>query len=155
MRSLLMLTAVGLLAAAGGAAGGDKEKDAAKKELAAFQGEWKTTALTYDGKDVLADGLTPLRFAFKGNEATIEGSDEVKKEYAKFTIKLDPATMPKSVDMTVSAGALKGTMIEGIYEVKKDEIRICAKVIGKERPTEFTSREGSSIALLVLKRVAP
>jgi uncharacterized protein (TIGR03067 family) len=151
----LMLTATAMLVAAGGATGGDKEKDAAKKELAAFQGTWKTESLHYDGKDVLADGLPALQFTFKGDEATIEGSAEVKKDYAKFKIKLDPATMPKSVDMTVSAGGQLNLTLEGIYELKKDEIRVCAKVIGKERPTKFESPDGSNIALIVLKRVAP
>jgi uncharacterized protein (TIGR03067 family) len=156
MRWLLTLTTVGLLAAAGGAGGGDKEKkDPAKRDLDGFQGEWKTTALSYDGKDVLADGLPMLRFTFKGNEATIDGSEEVTKDYAKFKIKVDPSTMPKSIDMTVSAGEQLKVVFEGIYELKKDEIRICAKVIGKERPTEFAAPTGSNIAMLVLKRVTP
>jgi uncharacterized protein (TIGR03067 family) len=149
MRWLLMLTAATML----GAAGGDsKYKDVAKKDLEAFQGTWTSAELIYNGKDFLADGKTPLRFIFKGNEATIEASEAVKKEYARIKIKLDPAGMPRCVDITVSAGAQLDAVIEGIYELKKDEIRICAKVFGNERPSEFASPAGSSVVLLVLKR---
>jgi uncharacterized protein (TIGR03067 family) len=159
MRGLMLLTFFGLLGAVGGVTAGDKakdrEKDPAKKELDAFQGAWTSAELVYNGKDFLADGKAPLRFVFKGNEATIEASEAVKKEYAKIKIKLDPSTMPKCVDITVSAGGQINAVIEGIYELKKDEIRICAKVLGKERPNEFASPDGSSIVLLVLKRPAP
>jgi uncharacterized protein (TIGR03067 family) len=147
MRWLLMLTTAGLLAGAG-----DAPKDAAKKDLEAFDGTWTTTTIIYNGKDFLAQSNTPLRFVFKGGEAVIEGSDEVKKEYAKIKVKLDPSAMPKCVDITVTGGGQLNAVIEGIYELKKDEIRLCAKVFGNERPTEFASPAGSSIALVVLKR---
>jgi uncharacterized protein (TIGR03067 family) len=127
--------------------------DAAKKDQEKIQGTWETTAITYNGKD-LADEIK-LKFVFKGKEATVEGNDEVQKDYAKFTFKLDPSTNPRCMDITVAEGNQKDTAIEGIYELKGDELRICAKVIGKDRPTKFASPEGESIALLVLKRVKP
>jgi uncharacterized protein (TIGR03067 family) len=120
--------------------------------MKAFDGAWTTASLTYNGKDFLEGGKPRLRFVFKGGEAAIEGSDAVKKEYAKIKVKLDPATIPKSVDITVTGGVQLDAVIEGIYELKKDEIRICAKVFGNERPNEFASPAGSSIVLMVLKR---
>jgi uncharacterized protein (TIGR03067 family) len=153
MRWLLMLTALGMLGAGGGDTK-DKEKDAIKKDLAAFQGAWTTAEVIYNGKDFLAEANAPLRFVFKDNEATIEASEAVTKEYGKIKIKLDPSAMPKCVDITVTAGVQLKAVIEGIYELKKDQIRICAKVFGNERPTEFASPEGTSTVLLVLKREA-
>ena len=35
---------------------------------------------------------------------------------------------------------------------RADEIKVCAKVIGKERPAEYASPENSRIVLMVLKR---
>ncbi len=154
MRWLLMLTAATVLGSAGGETK-DKDKDPAKKDLDALQGSWTSTVVTYNGKDFLAEGKSPLRFVFKGNEATIEASEAVKKEYGKIKVKLDPTTMPRVIDITVSAGVQLDAVIEGIYELKKDELRICAKVFGNERPTEFASPAGSSIVLLVLKRSEP
>jgi uncharacterized protein (TIGR03067 family) len=135
--------------AAGGAAGG------ARKDLDRLHGTWTTAALTYNGKDFLADGKKGFQFVIKGDQAVIEGNDEVKKEYARIKLKLDPSTTPKLVDITVAAGVQKDAVIEGIYELKGDEFRICARVLGKDRPTEFASPAGSSVVLLVLKRQAP
>jgi uncharacterized protein (TIGR03067 family) len=108
-----------------------------------------------EGQRELKNGPRPLflpNFTFKGDEAVVEGNDAVKKEYAKIRVKLDLSTMPKSMDITVVGGVQKDAVIEGIYELKEDELKICAKVFGNDRPTGFSSPEGSSIFLLVLKR---
>jgi uncharacterized protein (TIGR03067 family) len=58
------------------------------------------------------------------------------------------------MDITIAAGSQTDATMEGIYELKDDELRICAKVFGKDRPSEFAAPEGSSIVLLTLKRAA-
>jgi uncharacterized protein (TIGR03067 family) len=123
-----------------------------KKELAKFDGTWNVSEITYNGTD---HSKLNLNFVFKGDEVLVEGNDKVKLEYARFKIKLDPGTTPKLFDLTVKAGVQKDTSMEGIYEFKGDELKICIRVFGKERPTEFGSPDGSSVALLVLKRPAP
>jgi uncharacterized protein (TIGR03067 family) len=131
---------------------GQRPKDAAQKELDALQGTWTTAGLIYNGKDFLADGKRGFHFVFKGDEAAIEGNEAVKKEYAKIKVKLDPAAAQKCIDITVTGGIQLNATIEGIYELKGDELKICAKVFGLERPSEFASPAGSSIVLLTLKR---
>jgi uncharacterized protein (TIGR03067 family) len=130
---------------------GAPQDDAGKKELEKLKGVWTTESIEYNGKqhEKLAK---QLRFVFKGNAATVEGNNQVRKEYAKFTFKLDPGATPKLFDLTVAAGVQKDAVMEGIYELKGDQLRICLKVLGQDRPTEFASPEGASIALLVLKR---
>jgi len=130
----------------------DEASDAVERELKKLEGTWSTKELIYNGKDFLASGKSNFNFVFKGAEATIEGNDAVKKEYAKIRVKLDLTTKPKTMDITVAAGIQKDAVIEGIYELKEDELKICAKVFGNERPTEFSSPEGASVVLLVLKR---
>jgi uncharacterized protein (TIGR03067 family) len=127
--------------------------DAGKKDQEKLQGTWETTSIEYNGKDLSGD--FKLKFVFKGKEASVEGSDEVQKDYAKFNFKLDQGTNPRCIDITIAEGNQKDTDIEGIYELKGDELRICAKVIGKSRPGKFAAPEGENIALLVLKRVKP
>jgi uncharacterized protein (TIGR03067 family) len=139
----LILAAVVPIAAA--------EPDAVKKDLDVLQGEWAVESLEYNGKE-LKDKYK-IAFSCKGDVMTVEGDGKVRKEYAKLMLKLDPTTMPKCVDMTVGAGVQKDLVMEGIYEVKDDQLRICVKVLGvKDRPAEFKSPEGASIALLTLKR---
>jgi uncharacterized protein (TIGR03067 family) len=144
---LPVIAFAGLLLAA------DAPPDPAKEALTKLEGTWTTTSLHYNGKDITKK--YPLKFIFKGDLATIEGTNAVKKEYAKIAFKLDPSTTPACVDMTIAGGTQKDAVIEGIYELKADELKICAKVVGKDRPGEFASPEGSSIVLLVLKRENP
>jgi uncharacterized protein (TIGR03067 family) len=141
MNVLLISLLAGLLAV---------EDEAAKKDLAKFQGSWTAVSIKYNGQE-FAEKLK-LKFVFKNNQISIEGDDEVKKEYPKVTLKIDPSTKPPCLDILVLAGVQKDAAMEGIYELKGDELRICVKVLGKERPGEFASPDGSSIALLVLKR---
>jgi uncharacterized protein (TIGR03067 family) len=143
-----MNTNVGLLLAIGLAiGGGDAARE--KKEIEKLQGTWSVSELTYNGKD---HSKLKFNFVFKGNEAVVEGDDKIKVEYARIKVKVDPTTMPKLFDITVAGGTQKDAVMEGIYEFKGEELRICAKVFGKDRPAEFASPDGSSIVLMVLKR---
>jgi uncharacterized protein (TIGR03067 family) len=148
-RKLPVVLAVVLLVAADA-----PKEDPGKKELEKLNGAWTTASIEYNGKQH-EELAKQLRFVFKGDTATVEGSAAVRKEYAKLTFKLDPSTTPKLLDLTVLAGVQKDAVMEGIYEMKDDELKICLKVLGKERPTEFASPAGASIALLVLKREKP
>lgn|ERR1043166_9495093 len=121
----------------------------AKKELAKLEGTWNVTEITYNGTD---HSKLNINFVFKGNEVLVEGNDKVKVEYARLKIKLDLTTTPKLFDLTVGEGVQKGNDMEGIYELKGEELKICVKVFGKDRPSEFKSPDGGSVALLVLKR---
>jgi uncharacterized protein (TIGR03067 family) len=142
---VLVVLAAGLLVAA---------EDTAEKDQKKFQGVWESTAIELNGKDLTADGVK-LTFTIKGNKATIEGNEEAKKDYGGFTFKLDPTTDPKCFDIKVTAGDQKDTDLEGIYEFKGEELKLCVKLGAKERPAKFASPEGQNIALLVLKRVKP
>jgi uncharacterized protein (TIGR03067 family) len=142
---LLLVLTTGMLAA-------DDAKDAAEKDIERLQGTWVPASVQFSGRDVTNDNEGQFKLVFKGDQATVEGSDAVKKEYAKLTMKLDPSTSPKCLDIVVSAGDQKDVVMEGIYELKGDELKICAKIFGKGRPGEFASAEGSNIVLAVLKR---
>jgi uncharacterized protein (TIGR03067 family) len=134
---------------------GAEEKKAADKDLEALQGTWLVETLVGNGKDFYADGQSKVTVTFKGNKGTLDGNDLLKKEYATFTVKLDPSTTPKCLDMTITDGNQKDVVFECIYEVKGDELKICAVLGGKERPTDFTSAEGSNRVLAVAKRQKP
>jgi uncharacterized protein (TIGR03067 family) len=82
----------------------------------------------------------------------VEGDGEVRKEYGKLSFKLDPSTMPKCIDLKVSEGTQLNLAMEGIYDLKDDQLRICINVLGQDRPTEFKSPDGASIVVLTLKR---
>lgn len=130
----------------------DKAPDLVHKELGKLQGSWTTATVTYNGKEYFGEGKPGLRFIFKGDTADVEGNDRVKKEYAKLRFKLNPDSKPALVDLTVTLGVQAEAIMEGIYELKDDELKICVKVFGIDRPTAFAAPAGSSTALVVLKR---
>ncbi|MFN4259985.1 MAG: TIGR03067 domain-containing protein [Gemmataceae bacterium] len=125
-------------------------EDAAKKDLNALQGRWVVQVLHFNGNDV--SNKYKFALVFKDNVATLEGNDAVKKEYAKIAFQLDPSTTPPCLDLKIVGGAQQDAVIEGIYELKGDSLRICVNVFGNERPGEFKSPAGGSIALVTLKR---
>ena len=121
----------------------------AQKEQAQFTGKWTVRKLTFDGDDHSA---LVVNFTFKQDEAVMEGEESVKGEYARLKFKLDPTARPKRIDFTVSAGLQLGTTVEGIYTFSRDEVRICARVFGAGRPSEFHAPQGSNMVLMVLQR---
>jgi uncharacterized protein (TIGR03067 family) len=129
--------------------------DDAKKELKKFEGVWTTVSSELDGTS-LNELTKDLKFTIKGDTVAIEGNEAILKAYSKGTFKVDPDTKPKSIDFTVGGGDNKGNVVEGIYEfTNEDELKMCAKLVGKERPAKFETKEGTSTLLLVVKREKP
>jgi uncharacterized protein (TIGR03067 family) len=147
MKKALVLLVLLLPCPAG--AGDNKE---GKKELDKIQGTWIMTELKYNGKDLSGDEKSKFKLVFKGDLGTVEAGEELTKEYAKLTLKLDPTAKPSLIDMKILAGSQKDAVIEGIYQLKGDELRICANIFGNDRPLRFEAPEGSSLVLVVLKR---
>jgi len=52
-------------------------------------------------------------------------------------------------------GPDKGKTLLGIYELSDDAYKVCFAAPGKDRPTEFNSKEGSGNRLIVMKREKP
>jgi len=69
---------------------------------------------------------------------------------AKFTI--DPAKNPKQIDYAMTGGPTTGKTQLGIYELEGDTVKFCFAAPGKDRPPDFTTKEGSSRTLSVWKR---
>jgi uncharacterized protein (TIGR03067 family) len=124
--------------------------DDPKKEAEKLQGTWKLVSLVVDGKEATKGDIK------KEQEMMVEGdkftSTVDDKHSFKGTFKLDPTKKPKAVDAAVSEGQYKGKTLLGIYEIEGKTLRACYAPPGKERPTEFASKEGSGNHLYVYKR---
>lgn len=141
-----------LLLLAGPGTTGDKKADKnLEAELKKITGTWNPDSVLYNGVEWAKK--TPFRFVVEGEKVTVTGTAEIRLDYAKLKFSLDPRATPKILDMTITEGIQKGLTIEGIYEFKgEDELRICGKYAGKDRPAEFSSPGGSGIVLLIMKR---
>jgi uncharacterized protein (TIGR03067 family) len=132
---LLSILAAGLLVLPAAAQDKTKEK---------LEGTWKVTSTTKNGKadeEIQGDSLT-----FKGNMATVKS----KKREEKATFKVDDSKAPRQIDITPEG---EKVTVAGSYKIEGDTLTLCfPKDPTGTRPTEFSSKEGSNLMLIVLKR---
>jgi uncharacterized protein (TIGR03067 family) len=145
MRALMVVAMVCLIAGLGRLGAADED---AKKDLKALQGNWKVTALTFDGKEAPKEDVEKMVLTIKDETYTLKMGD--KKESG--TIKLDPSEKPKTVDFVIKEGDDKGKTQHGIYTLEGDNLKFCMAKPGKDRPKELSSKEDSGHILVVLKR---
>lgn len=123
--------------------------DDAKKDLEQFQGSWRLSAVTSDGKKTPAEDLKAVKLTIQGNRFVLRRDAAVISEGS---FKLDPTRKPKEIDETLTAGPNKGKTFLAIYEIDDAHHKICFAAAGKKRPTAFSSLPGSGQLLQVWKR---
>lgn len=128
----------------------DVTSDAAKTDIASFDGEWSMVSGERDGQPISADFMKQARRVCKNGETTVSFGDQVFLK-ARFTI--DPSKKPKTIDYKVLEGPNKDKTILGIYDLNGDTLKFCFSSPDEKRPTDFKSREGSGWTLSEWKRV--
>lgn len=93
---------------------------------------------------------------YKGSKVTIAGDlmtiDKPGKGTQEATIRVDPASSPKSLDLTPLREKKPGATLPGIYRLEGDTLTLCLPTIpGRVRPTAFTSTPGHR-QVMVLER---
>jgi uncharacterized protein (TIGR03067 family) len=119
-------------------------------DLDLLQGAWCVGSLEVEGETMPVNVLHEARIVIEGNRFTSTGMGSM---YAG-TLKLDPTTNPRRIDMTFDVGPESGNTNRGIYELKPGTWKICLATRGDARPVTFATRPGSGYALEVLKRAA-
>jgi uncharacterized protein (TIGR03067 family) len=146
MRRVVPLVAVLALVGALGVVGA---QDAVKKEMAQLEGEWSMVSGEANGQSMPREAVQSGKRVAKDGETTITIGGQVYLK-AKFTI--DPAKKPRAIDYAMTEGPTKGKTHLGIYELDGDTVKFCFAAPGKDRPTDFTAKEGSQRTLSVWKR---
>jgi uncharacterized protein (TIGR03067 family) len=142
VRVLLVLAAgLGIV----GITAGDA-RDAAKKEMDALQGEWTLVSATRDGKDMPAERVKGYKNTVKGDKFSITSEGKTAEEG---TMKLDPSKKRKEVEFILAEGEKTAL---GIYELSGDTYKLCYAQPGKDRPKEFSAKEGTGYTLSVWQR---
>jgi uncharacterized protein (TIGR03067 family) len=109
-------------------------------------GEWAVVQLEYGGKAVRDSELLKLKIEFTATRMIVElGGDKKSLSYT-----LTPGKSPPWLDTYEKA---TGKTIKGICRLTGIELRICADEAGLRRPDDFSSKVGSKVSLIVLRRV--
>jgi uncharacterized protein (TIGR03067 family) len=136
-----------LLIAFGNGAGNDT--DAAKKDLAKFQGEWVLAAMEVNGQDVPANKLDGSVLTIKDDIYAVKR----KTETIRVKITLDPAKDPKEIDMLFLDGANKDKVQKGIYRFKDEMFQITRGIApGQNRPRDFATWPDTGYFVMTWKK---
>jgi uncharacterized protein (TIGR03067 family) len=123
----------------------------AKTDRQKYSGTWQAVSGVSNGntvKDEDARKIVVINEADGKWTILVEG-----KVFAKGTSKMNPSAKPKAIDITCTEGDPKGKTYLGIYEVGENTRKVCLAEAGKERPTDFSSKEGSGNILVHFQRV--
>jgi uncharacterized protein (TIGR03067 family) len=151
MYGVAVLAIVSLFAAVRSqAADGEAKEGAVAKELQAFKGTWRLNSKEEDGKKFSEVEIKDVIMTNDGSgRASVRRGDKV---IAEATVKLDPTTKPRTIDITFTKGERKGGTLLGIYKIEGDTFRVCCARPADGRPAEFSARSGSGRILIVYKR---
>lgn len=108
-------------------------------------GSWTVVSALKGGEKTPEEALKSMLVTFDEKTVTIKHGDNVEKA----NYKIDPSAKVKTLDITPEK-APKGVVVEGIYELKGDTLKIVWNK-GKGRPTDFKGT-GSDQAYMELKR---
>jgi uncharacterized protein (TIGR03067 family) len=144
------LLLVVLLTLGGAAAADDPKEDPSKADLKAMQGDWACVSMTRDGATAADDDAQSLFRTVKDDQYSVF---LFRKEIGKGTFAIDASKKPRTIDSVPANGATAGKRLLGIYEwTDADTIKTCYASPDKERPTDFSCKQGSERTLTVWRR---
>jgi RNA polymerase sigma factor (sigma-70 family) len=118
-------------------------KDEAPKDEEKILGTWALVSSEEGGQKAPEEVIKESRVIIAAGKMTSKRGEEEKE----FTYQLDPSRKPKEFSATND----QGRTLLGIYKLDGDTLTVCFDR-GGERPTEFASKEGTTVVLEVLKR---
>jgi uncharacterized protein (TIGR03067 family) len=120
-------------------------------DLKAMQGQWSLTIAERDGK-AAGDELKGIKLVIliAHDQYRVLANDKV---VSGGTLKVDASKAPHTIDTRITEGPNKGVVEKGIYEIKGDKMIAVFAQPGQERPTQFTTTEGSGHSILRYERI--
>ncbi len=142
MHAMILITALVLSAPA--------LKDPPKQELK-LAGEWVVESQVTGGQPLKSSVERKYIFSAEGTWTMTTARSKITPKLTR-TFAIDTMKKPAAIDMKLSATAT-ATAYTGIVKVEGDTLTLCYSRDAAERPTKFESPEGSTVLLIVLKRM--
>jgi uncharacterized protein (TIGR03067 family) len=126
---------------------GQVEPDKRKTELQKVQGIWKLVCVEANGREVPHAVINRPTFVWviKGNKITHRPEIGFKRES---TFELDLTKTPNEI----AVRPLNGRPKRGIYSLENDCLKVCVNKDKDQLPTEFSTKAGDGLRILVFNR---
>ena len=121
--------------------------ESSKTDLESLRGTWSIARAIHDGRLSAPEKTKSVKLSFAGDKLTVQGEKGMESVF-----KLEPSKKPREIDVTPGSGPDKGMTLKGIYDLNGDELKLCIAKPGRDRPTEFASKENTGVILVELKR---
>jgi uncharacterized protein (TIGR03067 family) len=109
-----------------------------------LDGAWLPVKAELAGQEFPEQIRKSIKLEVQGDKYTVT----VGKLIDRGVCKLDPAAKPKAIDITSAEGPNKDKTILAIYQRDGDTLKVCYDLSGKQRPTEFKTKEGTELFLV-------
>jgi uncharacterized protein (TIGR03067 family) len=114
-----------------------------------LDGTWVIVSVEIEGTVLAMDKLKESRLTIQGTKYSFRLGDT----RLEFTYRLDASRSPSPIDLIVATGPEKGKVYYGICRFQQDRYEICRSTVpGQVRPTEFVTRPGSGLMMVVWQR---
>jgi RNA polymerase sigma factor (sigma-70 family) len=130
------------------------EETPAEKELKWLAGEWKVAFVEVAGMSAFPNAdISDARITFKDGKAEVK--DFRLLSFGNFSLKLDPTSQPKEIDVTFLEGPWKGDTFVGVYVTMRNEVRICLRLekTNLGRPRGFSTVADAGLYTFFLRPV--
>ena len=122
---------------------------AIEKDRKLIAGDWLIAKLVVNGNESKAEDIGKLMVTNEPNGKWILKSDG--QVVAQGTSTIDPSATPKTINFTTVGGDQDGKRYQGIYQLGRQQRKMCFAPSDKDRPKSFSSAEGSDNILVVFQ----
>ena len=130
---------------------GEDAKDAPKDDRKIVQGTWLPVSAELAGTKWGDEILKTMKLTLKDERYVVKVGENTDKG----TYTLDAKKKVKEMDIKGTEGPNKDKTFLTIYELKDDTLKVCYDLGGKNRPTEFKTKENTQLFLVTYKREKP
>jgi uncharacterized protein (TIGR03067 family) len=119
-----------------------------------LQGQWRAVEGERDGRREASYEVRSQRLVLTFREDRLTGQT-AEGPWPRFTFEVRAGRTPREIDLTPLDVRGRTRPLPGIYSLEEGRLRLCVPMAddGGKRPTQFKTRAGDGVLLLVLERV--
>jgi uncharacterized protein (TIGR03067 family) len=122
--------------------------EASRKEIENLQGVWRTISVEVDGSPVAHHHFENATLVIAGDRFTLRNPVPDADQTTEGGFRVDATTVPKRLLLTLDTGQI----IEEIYEVDRDTLKVCYPTRQGSRPSSFISFPQSGLSVVIYER---